>query len=127
MSPTTEQSSQENSCLATYRLLAHTAAVYSEWEGGRCGFCTRTLAPPGHTSTHEHTNTHKYRLLQLINFFFEIKTSIDVAKKELCHCEVFLRQCHRLTVILGFVRRSLQPSESVCRNCTSCKKHILEY
>ena len=38
-----------------------------------------------------------------------------------------LRQCHRLTVILGIVRRSPQPSESVCRKCTACKKHLLDH
>ena len=37
------------------------------------------------------------------------------------------RQCYRLTVILGFVRRSPQPSESVCRKGTACKKHLLDH
>ena len=41
--------------------------------------------------------------------------------------QIFTRQCHRLTVILGFVRQSPQPSESVCGKCTACKKHVLDH
>ena len=54
-------------------------------------------------------------------FLFHI-FSLDVFLLDLEACG---RQCHRLTVIMGFVRRSPQPSESVCRKCTACKKHLL--
>ena len=63
-----------------------------------------------------------------INKFKVIEKS-DIKKETKFQAEfvVNIRQCHRLTVILGFVRRSPQPSESVCRKCMACKKHHLHH